>query len=164
MKDAWVPDKLAAEKDVLCFEMEAAGLMENCPCLVIRGICDYSDLHMNNKWQGYAVMAAAVYAKDLLLVVRPQRVLNVDTAAVVEVRATIQGLRDILTEGSLQRVRPSPERGDSYNTWLLDRWAPVISSADQERQLPSQFSIRHVSNLPSEDVSSSENKVVSHSG
>lgn len=41
MKDAVVRDKLAAEMGVVCFEMEAAGLMNHFPCLVIRGICDY---------------------------------------------------------------------------------------------------------------------------
>jgi nucleoside phosphorylase len=66
MKDALIRDKLSAEKGVLCFEMEAAGLMNHFPCLVIRGICDYSDTHKNKKWQGYAAMAAAAYAKDLL--------------------------------------------------------------------------------------------------
>ena len=66
MKDAVVRDKLAREKDVLCFEMEAAGLMNHFPCLVIRGICDYSDTHKNKEWQGYAAMTAAAYAKDLL--------------------------------------------------------------------------------------------------
>jgi nucleoside phosphorylase len=66
MKDASVRDRLAAEKDILCFEMEAAGLMNHFPCLVIRGICDYSDTHKNKEWQGYAAMAAAAYAKDLL--------------------------------------------------------------------------------------------------
>ncbi|KAJ6126271.1 hypothetical protein N7471_010764 [Penicillium samsonianum] len=66
MKDAFIRDKLAAEKDVLCFEMEAAGLMNTFPCLVIRGICDYSDSHKNKEWQGYAAMVAAAYAKDLL--------------------------------------------------------------------------------------------------
>ena len=66
MKDALVRDRLAAEKDVLCFEMEAAGLMNHFPCLVIRGICDYSDSHKNKEWQGYAAMVAAAYAKDLL--------------------------------------------------------------------------------------------------
>ncbi|KAF2183430.1 purine and uridine phosphorylase, partial [Zopfia rhizophila CBS 207.26] len=66
MKDALVRDMLAAEKGVLCFEMEAAGLMNHFPCLVIRGICDYSDSHKNKEWQGYAAMAAAAYAKDLL--------------------------------------------------------------------------------------------------
>jgi nucleoside phosphorylase len=74
MKDASVRDKLIAEKDILCFEMEAAGLMNHFPCLVIRGICDYSDSHKNKEWQGYAAMAAAAYAKDLLRQIPPNRV------------------------------------------------------------------------------------------
>jgi nucleoside phosphorylase len=74
MKDAQVRDRLAMEKDVLCFEMEAAGLMNHFPCLVIRGICDYSDTHKNKEWQGYAAMIAAAYAKDLLLRIPPEKV------------------------------------------------------------------------------------------
>ncbi|KAL4957112.1 hypothetical protein BDW69DRAFT_180996 [Aspergillus filifer] len=46
--------------------MEAAGLMQDFPCIVIRGICDYSDSHKNKQWQGYAALAAASYAKELL--------------------------------------------------------------------------------------------------
>jgi nucleoside phosphorylase len=71
MKDASIRDKLAAEKGVLCFEMEAAGLTNHFPCLIIRGICDYSDSHKNNDWQGYAAMAAAAYTKDLLSRIPP---------------------------------------------------------------------------------------------
>jgi nucleoside phosphorylase len=74
MKDAVVRDKLAGEMDVLCFEMEAAGLMNNFPCLVIRGICDYSDSHKNEDWQGYAAMVAAAYAKDLLARLVPRHI------------------------------------------------------------------------------------------
>jgi nucleoside phosphorylase len=74
MKDAITRDTLAKEKDVLCFEMEAAGLMNHFPCLVIRGICDYSDSHKNKEWQGYAAMAAAAYAKDLLCRIPPTKV------------------------------------------------------------------------------------------
>ena len=74
MKDALLRDALIAEKDVLCFEMEAAGLMNHFPCLVIRGICDYSDSHKNKEWQGYAAMAAAAYTKDLLCRIVPQQV------------------------------------------------------------------------------------------
>jgi nucleoside phosphorylase len=54
--------------------MEAAGLMNHFPCLVIRGICDYSDSHKNKEWQGYAAMVAAAYAKDLLYQIAPNRV------------------------------------------------------------------------------------------
>lgn len=50
MKNAIIRDKLAAEKDILCFEMEAAGLVNSFPCLIIRGICDYSDLYKNKEW------------------------------------------------------------------------------------------------------------------
>ena len=73
MKNALIRDKLAAEKDVLCFEMEAAGLMNHFPCLVIRGICDYSDSHKNKEWQGYAAMVAAAYTKDLLDRIAPNK-------------------------------------------------------------------------------------------
>jgi nucleoside phosphorylase len=66
MRDAEIRDKLAKEADVLCFEMEAAGLMDHFPCLVIRGICDYCDTHKNKRWQGYAAAVAAAYAKELL--------------------------------------------------------------------------------------------------
>ncbi|KAK4066325.1 hypothetical protein Trihar35433_6752 [Trichoderma harzianum] len=74
MKDAFIRDKLSAEKDVLCFEMEAAGLVNHFPCLVIRGICDYSDSHKNKEWQGYAAMTAAAYAKDLIRQLHPSKV------------------------------------------------------------------------------------------
>lgn len=74
MKDARLRDRLATEKGVLCIEMEAGGLMNHFPCLVIRGICDYSDTHKNNDWQGYAAMAAAAYAKDILAKIPPGRI------------------------------------------------------------------------------------------
>jgi nucleoside phosphorylase len=74
MKDATVRDTLVEEKGVLCFEMEAAGLMNHFPCLVIRGICDYADSHKNKRWQGYAAMVAAAYAKDILSRIAPNRV------------------------------------------------------------------------------------------
>jgi nucleoside phosphorylase len=73
MKDALMRDKLSEEKNVLCFEMEAAGLMNHFPCLVIRGICDYSDTHKNKAWQGYAAMAAAAHTKDLLKRIAPNQ-------------------------------------------------------------------------------------------
>ncbi|CAI0649687.1 unnamed protein product, partial [Colletotrichum noveboracense] len=76
MKDATIRDKLAASKGVLCFEMEAAGLMNHFPCLVIRGICDYSDSHKNKNWQGYAAMTAAAYAKALVCLIHGNRLEN----------------------------------------------------------------------------------------
>lgn len=62
-------EKLRKELDILCFEMEAAGLVDSFPCLVIRGISDYADSHKNDLWQGYAAAAAAAYAKELMSVI-----------------------------------------------------------------------------------------------
>ncbi|KAF2402654.1 purine and uridine phosphorylase [Trichodelitschia bisporula] len=56
---------------ILCFEMEAAGLMNHFPCLVIRGISDYSDSHKSDDWQAYAAATAASSAKEFLLLMPP---------------------------------------------------------------------------------------------
>jgi nucleoside phosphorylase len=66
IKDAVTRDRLATKHSIICFEMEAAGLMDTLRCLVIRGICDYADSHKNKQWQGYAATVAAAYAKALL--------------------------------------------------------------------------------------------------
>ncbi|KAI3322855.1 hypothetical protein HD806DRAFT_523126 [Xylariaceae sp. AK1471] len=66
IKHAKTRDQLAQEFNALCFEMEAAGLMDSLQCLVVRGICDYSDSHKNKQWQKYASATAAAYTKELL--------------------------------------------------------------------------------------------------
>ncbi|KAB8211945.1 nucleoside phosphorylase domain-containing protein [Aspergillus parasiticus] len=55
----------------ICLEMEAAGLINNFPCIVIRGISDYADSHKNDQWHSYAAAAAAACAKELLEFVQP---------------------------------------------------------------------------------------------
>ncbi|KAI0146993.1 hypothetical protein GGR57DRAFT_478267 [Xylariaceae sp. FL1272] len=66
MKDGCTRDRLASELDAVCFEMEAAGFMNHFPCLVVRGICDYSDSHKMKGWQRYAAATASAYVKELL--------------------------------------------------------------------------------------------------
>jgi WD40 repeat protein/nucleoside phosphorylase len=74
MRDGILRDNLAKNHgDIICFEMEAAGLMNQVPCLVIRGICDYADSHKNKHWQSYAAFTAAAYARLLLSVVTAAR-------------------------------------------------------------------------------------------
>lgn len=60
-------NELRARHNILCLEMEAAGVMIHSQGLVIRGICDYADSHKNKKWQEYAAATAAAYAKEALL-------------------------------------------------------------------------------------------------
>jgi nucleoside phosphorylase len=72
IKDAAQRDRVSKEfGGVLCFEMEAAGLMSSFQCLVIRGICDYADSHKNKKWQAYAAGTAAACAKEVLSMIPP---------------------------------------------------------------------------------------------
>lgn len=78
IKNARERDAIAKRDNVICFEMEAAGLMDNFPCLVIRGVCDYADSHKNKKWQPYAASVAAAYAKTLLSFIRPEAVESLD--------------------------------------------------------------------------------------
>jgi nucleoside phosphorylase len=73
-RDQLVEWLIADGHDPLCLEMEAAGLMNSFPCLVIRGICDYADKHKNDDWQRYAAVAAAALAKDYLNSVQPDEV------------------------------------------------------------------------------------------
>jgi hypothetical protein len=70
MRSAKQRDILGKNYGMLCFEMEAAGVMNLAPCLVIRGICDYADSHKNKAWQQYAAATAAAYARLLLSVMR----------------------------------------------------------------------------------------------
>lgn len=74
MVDAASRDKLGKEIKALCFEMEAAGLMNSFPCVVIRGISDYSDSHKKKGWKYYAALTAAAYAKELLNIIPPDQV------------------------------------------------------------------------------------------
>jgi nucleoside phosphorylase len=76
IKDATFRDKLNKDLsgNVLCVEMEAAGLMDHFPCVVIRGICDYADSHKNKDWQEHAAAVAAAFAKELLGYVQPSDV------------------------------------------------------------------------------------------
>ena len=71
IKDGKTRDKLREKHRILCFEMESAGLMNNFPCAVIRGICDYADSDKNKQWQPYAAATAAAYAKHLLSYIDP---------------------------------------------------------------------------------------------
>ncbi|KAK6358041.1 hypothetical protein TWF730_007395 [Orbilia blumenaviensis] len=70
MKSTEHRDKLRNGWGVSCFETGAAGLKEDFPCVVVRGISHYSDDHKNERWESYAAIVAAAYAKDLLRIIK----------------------------------------------------------------------------------------------
>ncbi|KAK3296654.1 uncharacterized protein B0H64DRAFT_389870 [Chaetomium fimeti] len=71
MKSATRRDKIAEKEGIIAFEMEAAGIWEHQPCLVIKGVCDYADSHKNKKFQDYTAATAASVAKALLMLYTP---------------------------------------------------------------------------------------------
>jgi nucleoside phosphorylase len=78
IKSAKERDLLAQQDRLICFEMEAAGLMNFFKCIVIRGICDYADKRKHKEWQPYAAAVAAAYAKLLLSIISPEAVAKMD--------------------------------------------------------------------------------------
>ncbi|KAJ5187750.1 hypothetical protein N7449_010744 [Penicillium cf. viridicatum] len=67
-----IDEKLGGK--VLCVEMEAAGLMNDFPCIVIRGVCNYADKNKNDEWKPYAAAVAAACARALLEYVQPSHI------------------------------------------------------------------------------------------
>jgi|HubBroStandDraft_4_1064222.scaffolds.fasta_scaffold148438_2 hypothetical protein len=55
MRHGGTRERLRKELDVLCFEMEAAGLMDEFPCLVVRGTCDYAGSVCISRQDGQAL-------------------------------------------------------------------------------------------------------------
>ncbi|KAH8700411.1 ankyrin repeat-containing domain protein [Talaromyces proteolyticus] len=108
IKDAKVRDMFP---DCLCFETEAAGLMNDFPCLVIRGISDYCDSHKNDKWKRYAAATAAAYAKELLQVIDVTEIRSTP-----EARTLIPQLQGI--EGSVNRIETRLEEQHVQKKWL----------------------------------------------
>lgn len=66
MKSSEDRDRIAAEENVIAFEMEGAGICNNLPCIVVKGVCDYADSHKDKIWQRYTAAAAAACMKSLL--------------------------------------------------------------------------------------------------
>ncbi|KAK3944179.1 nucleoside phosphorylase domain-containing protein [Diplogelasinospora grovesii] len=129
MKDGPTRDRYSQELGgVLCFEMEAAGLMNNFPCIVIRGICDYTDAYKNKQWQPYAAATAAAYAKELLCIVPPLISGNLDRQEdsrpklhfIVPFRRNegFVGRDEILTQ-LLERILPSANRDACQRTAIV---------------------------------------------
>jgi nucleoside phosphorylase len=66
MKSGQDRDRIAKAYDLVAFEMEGAGLWDEIPSIMVKGVCDYADSHKNKNWQPYAAATAASVAKALL--------------------------------------------------------------------------------------------------
>ncbi|KAI9150075.1 hypothetical protein HJFPF1_09829 [Paramyrothecium foliicola] len=51
---------------LLAVEMEAAGIWDELPCLVVKGVADYADSHKNKGWQNFASALAACVTRAIV--------------------------------------------------------------------------------------------------
>ncbi|KAJ5279984.1 hypothetical protein N7478_005356 [Penicillium angulare] len=65
MKSGEERDRVASVHNLLAFEMEGAGVWDEMPCIIIKGVCDYADSHKNKDWQHFAAATAASATKAL---------------------------------------------------------------------------------------------------
>ncbi|GIJ98169.1 hypothetical protein Aspvir_000284 [Aspergillus viridinutans] len=115
IKDSRTRDRMRKELgNVLCFEMEAAGLMNAFPCLVIRGVSDYADYHKNDRWHGYAAATAAAAAKEVLYSVRAQELKSTDTAS-----NAIDFLQSLSFQEMNRRQHEIDDAAEGTCGWLL---------------------------------------------
>lgn len=64
--DAVFRDQSSRETGAIAFEMEGAGVWDNFPTIIIKGVCDYADSHKNKSWQSYAAAVAAASMKAFM--------------------------------------------------------------------------------------------------
>ncbi|KAF2804424.1 purine and uridine phosphorylase [Mytilinidion resinicola] len=136
MRDGYTRDRQSSELGgILCFEMEAAGLMDGFPCLVIRGICDYADSHKNKRWQPYAAGTAAAYAKEILSLVPTAKVAEQPTIDNAMYRG---GVSVSLTEAELISILADLARKKGDNLY----WDQSIVDLLKLLRLPSNLEAR----------------------
>ncbi|KAL7934423.1 nucleoside phosphorylase domain-containing protein [Trichoderma chlorosporum] len=66
MKSGGDRDHIAKNEGIIAFEMGGAGVWEEVPCIIVKGVCDYADSHQNKKWQVFAAATAASASKAIL--------------------------------------------------------------------------------------------------
>ncbi|CAG8899339.1 unnamed protein product [Penicillium salamii] len=127
---------------LLCVEMEAAGLMNDFPCIVIRGICDYADSGKEKAWQEYAAAVAAAYAKELLGCVQPSDVDAEDPAKAILEKVQEQ-IECVQQTTAATRVTTDSIRSDLH-TNKIKRWLcppDPSSNASHARELRHEGSV-----------------------
>ncbi|KAJ6157411.1 hypothetical protein N7470_005003 [Penicillium chermesinum] len=66
MKSGQHRDCIAEWCNAIAFEMEGAGLWDEVPSIVVKGVCDYADSHKHKAWQPFAAATAAAVTKSIL--------------------------------------------------------------------------------------------------
>ncbi|KEQ59893.1 purine and uridine phosphorylase [Aureobasidium melanogenum CBS 110374] len=140
VKDAAQRDRILemVGEECICLEMEAAGLMNSFPCLVIRGICDYADSHKNDAWQKYAAATAAAYAKEFLACVNSESLARTPKASEV-LRQISKDTDEIRTNLKLVGEKIEEMKLDEHQKKIRD-W---LSAPDHSTNYTNALEKRH---------------------
>ncbi|KAJ5160570.1 uncharacterized protein N7482_007574 [Penicillium canariense] len=125
VKDAIMREEIKEKHGAICLEMEAAGIMNNFPCIVIRGISDYADSHKNDDWQPFAAAAAAACAKEFLEQVQPKAVDGEPAAkdTLKKVHDEVLGISKFVT---------------TEQTWQILQWITHLDFVSQQNDMLSR--------------------------
>ncbi|KAL4960741.1 uncharacterized protein BDV14DRAFT_204484, partial [Aspergillus stella-maris] len=124
MKSAQHRDEIVKREKVIGFEMEGAGVWDDVPCIIIKGVCDYADSHKSKLWQAYAAATGASAAKAFLEYWRPvasEGILQESQYLSEEERACLRSLfiTDPAEDKSALKRRKG-ERASGTCTWFLE--------------------------------------------
>jgi nucleoside phosphorylase len=131
LKSGTYRDQIAQRHGLLAFEMEGAGIWDELPCVIVKGISNYADGHgdvdVDSNWQRFAAATAATTARALIerypKTDRPRRTLPVVDARKRRTKEEDRCLRDMhITDSSHDKLRIEDTNGgllrDSY-VWIL---------------------------------------------
>ncbi|KAL6412507.1 hypothetical protein AUP68_03710 [Ilyonectria robusta] len=103
IKSAAHRDRIAKESEVIAFEMEGAGVWDEVPCIVIKGVCDYADSHKHKGWQNFAAATAASASKAIL-----GCYIQTDKVTKVSGESQAESSHDASTAGTAHRDSATP--------------------------------------------------------
>ncbi|KAM0562365.1 hypothetical protein ACHAPJ_002055 [Fusarium lateritium] len=126
IKSASDRDRIAKETNAIAFEMEGAGVWDEVPCIVVKGVCDYADSHKAKAWQDFAAATAASIAKGIL-----QCYVQADRKKEKTVRIQEPGKPQPVKPFSTVPFPPDPNFIDRKKamSWLEEKTAQVNSRA-----------------------------------
>lgn len=108
-----------AAKGIIGIEMEGAGVWDQLPCLIVKGVSNYADSHKNDVWQNYAAATAVSVAKAFLEQYSPSTVVvPVREASVAQ--QPVSKLLELLLERMMEAPAPKADRIlQSQETWSV---------------------------------------------
>ncbi|KAH0522821.1 hypothetical protein TsFJ059_006610 [Trichoderma semiorbis] len=111
--------------------MEAAGIWDEIPCLIVKGVSDYADSHKHDEWQNFAAATAAATTNALLQAYSKKRKAHLEDEAL---RTFLQALDPDARERALVFLRFSFGRQPQLMKQVS--FSPVLVIDARGRDLP----------------------------